>query len=42
MFGMTKTITSKDAHGFQQRLGIYVWAGIVDGRLIVSCLLRPA
>ena len=29
------------AHGFQQRFGINVWAGIVDGRLIGPYLLPP-
>ena len=38
MFGMTNPHV-QHPHGFQQRFGINVWAGIVDGRLIGPYLL---
>ena len=39
MFGMTKNPHVQHAHGFHQHFGIFVWVGIVDGRLTGPYLL---
>ena len=39
---MTKTLHAQHAHGSQQRFGINVCTGIVDGRLIGAYLLPPS